>query len=162
MTGIEQPTPGETPEDWQDSDQLSYAEISAHEMATYHATIRRIQRFIGIAGILCALAALWPLGWPLSVGVLLGTALSLINFRWLASSVNVVAERVVQVKSTERGAAVVARGVGRIFLIAFSAYVIFNCSVRGLVGYLAGLAMPVLALMTEAVYEFVALNRRSS
>jgi hypothetical protein len=29
-------------------------------------------------------------------------------------------------------------------------------------GFLAGLAMPVIAMMCEAVYEFVASNRRSS
>ena len=65
-------------------------------------------------------------------------------------------------KSPERGAAIVARGVGRIFLIALVAYVIFTCSLRGLVGFLAGLTMPVIAMMCEAVYEFVASNRRSS
>ena len=64
--------------------------------------------------------------------------------------------------SQERGAAVVARGVGRIFLIALVAYVIFTYSVRGLIGFLAGLTMPVVAMMCEAVYEFVASNRRSS
>jgi hypothetical protein len=56
----------------------------------------------------------------------------------------------------------VARGVGRILLIGLFAYVIFTCSVHGLMGFLAGLAMPVIAMMCEAVYEFVAINRRSS
>jgi hypothetical protein len=105
---------------------------------------------------------LWPLGWPLAVGVLVGTALGWINFRWLAASVNAIGERIVRAKSPERGAAVVARGVGRIVLIALVAYVIFNWSVRGLVGYLVGLAMPVIALMCEAVYEFFAGYRRLS
>ena len=77
-----------------------------------------------------------------------------------------VGERIVKVKSRERGAAwgafIVARGVGRILLIALFAYVIFTCSVHGLMGFLAGLAMPVIAMMCEAVYEFVASNRRSS
>jgi hypothetical protein len=91
-----------------------------------------------------------------------GTLLAWINFRWLAASVNAIGERIVKIKSQERGAAVVARGVGRIFLIVLFACVIFTCSVRGLVGYLAGLAMPVVALMCEAVYEFVASIRRSS
>lgn len=160
--GNEKPGSGEMPEDWQESSQLGHAEASAQGMADYLATIRRIEKFIAIAGVLCSLAALWPLGWALSAGLLLGTALSLVNFRWMAGSVNAIADRIVRTESTERGAAIVARGIGRIFLIAFSAYAIFRCSVQGLVGFLAGLAMPVLALMTEAAYEFVAMNRRSS
>jgi len=150
------------PENWEESPELDWAEISAQELADYAVTVRRIERLIGIVGLLCALAVVWPLGWPLAVGVLLGTLLGWINFRWLAASVNAIGERIVKVKSEERGAAVVARGVGRIFLIALAAYVIFTCSVRGLVGFLAGLAMPVVALMCEAVYEFGAGNRRSS
>jgi hypothetical protein len=131
-------------------------------MADYAATVRRIEWMIGVAGLICAAAAVRPLGWILSAGVLLGTALAWINFRWLAASVNAIGERIVGARSRERGAAIVARGVGRIFLIALVAYVIFTCSLRGLIGFLAGLTMPVVAIMCEAVYEFVASNRRSS
>lgn len=150
------------PEDWPDSAELGAAEISIHEMATYQSTVRRVEQMIGIAGVVCALAVAWPLGWPLAVGVLVGTALGWMNFRWLAASVNAIGERIVRVKSQERAAAVVARGVGRIVLIALVAYVIFTYSLHGLVGYLVGLAMPVIAFMCEAVYEFVAGYRRSS
>jgi hypothetical protein len=131
-------------------------------MAGYERTIRRIERMIGAAGLVCALAAVWPLGWALAAGILFGTLVGWINFRWLAASVNAIGERIVNLKSRERGAAVVARGVGRIFLMALAAYVIFICSVPGLMGFLAGLAMPVVAIMCEAVYELVASNRRSS
>lgn len=154
--------PAPQAEDWPESGELASAEISAQEMAGYAVTVRRIERLIGVVGAILAACVVWPLGWPLAVGVVAGTVLAWINFRWLASSVNAIGERIVNVKSTERGAAVVARGVGRIFLIALVAYGIFTCSVRGLVGFLAGLAMPVIALMCEAVYEFVASNRRPS
>jgi hypothetical protein len=159
------PNPGEwgTPEeDWPESEELDWAETSAQEMAAYAATVRRIEFLIGVVGAVGAAAVAWPLGWAVAGGVVAGTVLGWINFRWLAASVNAIGERIVKVKSRERGAAVVARGVGRIFLIALVAYVIFTCSVRGLVGFLAGLAMPVIALMCEAAYEFVASNRRSS
>jgi hypothetical protein len=155
-----QAVPG--PEDWQESGELGLAEPSPHEMAIYGATVRRIEWMIGAAGAVCAVAVLWPLGWAAAVGVLLGTLMGWINFRWLAASVNAIGERIVKVKSQEHGAAVVARGVGRIFLIALFAYVIFTYSLRGLAGFLAGLAMPVIALMCEAMYEFVANVRRSS
>lgn len=149
-------------EDWQESGELAWSEVSTQEMAEYSATVRRLEWMIGGAGTVCAAAVAKPLGWMLAAGVLLGTVLGWINFRWLARSVNAIGERVVGGKSRERGAAVVARGVGRIFLIALFAYGIFSCSVRGLVGFLAGLTMPVVAVMCEAVYEFVASNRRSS
>jgi hypothetical protein len=156
-------TPAEPqPEDWPESAELQSPEVSAHEMASYARTLRRIERLIVVAGVVCALAALWPLGWQLAAGILFGTLLGAVNFRWLAASVNAIGERIVHVESRERGAAVVVRGVGRIFLMALAAYVIFICSVPGLVGFLTGLAMPVVAIMCEAVYEFVASNRRSS
>jgi hypothetical protein len=145
-----------------ESTELDWASISAREMVGYATTVRRIEFLIAVAGVVCATVVAWPLGWPLAVGVLIGTALGWINFRWLARSVNAIGERIVKVKSNEMGASVVARGVGRIFLIAVFAYGIFTCSVRGLVGFLVGLAMPVIALMCEAVYEFVASNRRPS
>lgn len=149
-------------EDWPESEQLGQAEVSVQEMAAYRTTVRRIEWIIAVVGAVCAAAVAFTLGWVLSAGVAAGTVLGWVNFRWLAASVNAIGERIVKVKSRERGAAVVARGVGRIFLIALFAYVIFTYSVRGLIGFLAGLAMPVIALMCEAVYEFVASNRRSS
>ena len=137
-------------------------EEAARETALCSQTLHRIERMILIAGVTSAAAVLWPLGWQFAAGVLLGTALGWINFRWLAASVNAIAERIVKVKSRERGAVVVARGVGRIGLIALFAYGIFECSVRGLMGFLAGLAMPVAAMMCEAAYEFVVSIRRPS
>ena len=85
------------------------------------------------------------------------------QFPLARASVNAIAERIVNAQSKEpgaspgapSGAAVVLRGVGRIGLIALFAYGIFECSVRGLMGFLAGLAMPVVAMMCEAAYEFV-------
>jgi hypothetical protein len=150
------------PEDWPESGELGWAETSAQEMVAYGNTVRRIEWLIVVAGAVCAGVAVWPLGWPLAAGMVVGTALAWINFRWMAAGINAIGERIVKAKSEERGAAVVARGVGRIFLIALVAYGIFVCSVRGLVGFLAGLAMPVIALMCEAMYEFVASYRRSS
>ncbi len=153
--------------------QPEYVELSpleaAREMALCGETLRRIERMILAAGVVSAAAALWPLGWAVAAGVLLGTVLGWINFRWLAASVNAISERIVhpstptagapgtplKARSRERGAIVVLRGVGRIGLIALGAYGIFECSVRGLMGFLVGLAMPVVAMMCEAAYEFV-------
>jgi len=126
------------------------------------ATLRRIERMIVIIGLACTLVGLARLGFAVAGGVLVGALLSWINFRWLAASVNAIGERVVKAQSSERGAAVVARGVGRIGLIALFAYGIFECSLRALMGFLAGLAMPIAAMMCEAAYEFVVSIRRPS
>jgi hypothetical protein len=150
------------PEDWAESPELGWGETSEQEMAVCSETLRRIERMIGVAGVVCALAVIWPLGWAVAAGMLVGTLLGWIKFRWLAASVNAIGDRIVKARSQERGATVVARGVGRIFLIALVAYGIFAYSVRGLMGFLTGLAMPVIAMMCEAVYEFVASNRRPS
>jgi hypothetical protein len=131
-------------------------------MAAYAATLGRVERVTLIAGVVCAAVAAGLFVWVAALCVLLGALLGWLNFRWLAASVNAVGERIAKVQSRERGAGVVIRGMGRIFLIALVAYVIFRCSVRGLVGLLAGLAMPVVALMCEAAYELIAGNRRSS
>lgn len=150
------------PEDWAESPELGWAETSEQEMLVCHETLRRIGRMIVVSGAVCSLAAIWPLGWDVAAGMLVGTALGWINFRWLAASVNAIGDRIVKAESQELGAAVMARGVGRIALIALVACVIFAYSVRGLMGFLAGLAMPVIAMMCEAVYEFVASSRRPS
>ena len=141
--------------------ELSPAE-AARESALCGQTLARIERMILVAGVASAAASLWPLGWQVAAGVVLGTALGWINFRWLAASVNAIADRIVRAQSRERGAVIVARGVGRVGLIALFAYGIFECSVRGLMGFLAGLAMPVVAMMCEAAYEFVVSIRRPS
>jgi hypothetical protein len=164
MSGNEPENPQRelSPESWPDSPELASAAVSAAEMEVYRGTVRRIARMIGAAGVICAAAVAVPLGWQLALGVLGGALMGWLNFRWLAATVNAIGARIVNAQSRERGAAVVVRGIGRILLMAIAAYGIFTCSVRGLVGFVAGLAMPVVAVMCEAVYEFVAGIRRTS
>jgi hypothetical protein len=148
------PWPKPEPQNWDD--------ISTNELGAYPDTIRRVERITLAAGFLCTVAAFPTFGWLPAAGVLLGTLMGWLNFRWLASSVKAIGERVAQVKPSDSAFVAVIRGVSRGVLILIVGCVILTCSVRALVGYLAGLAMPVVALMCEAVYEFVAVNRRSS
>ena len=120
---VSQAEPG--PEDWPESSELGRAEISPQELGAYGETIRKLEWMIGGAGVVCAAAVIWPMGWAVAVGVLLGTVMGWLNFRWLAASVNAIGERIVNVKSHERGASVVIRGVGRIFLIVLVAMLSF-------------------------------------
>jgi uncharacterized Tic20 family protein len=147
---------------WPELEAQNWDEVSSNEMGTYRDTTRRVERVTVAAGLLCSVAALASLGWLPAAGVLLGTLMGWLNFRWLSASVKAIGERVVNVKPTDSTIFAVARGVFRGILILTVGCAILTCSVRALVGYLAGLAMPVVALMCEAVYEFVAVNRRSS
>ena len=54
-------------------------EQAAQETAVAAATLHRIERMAWVAGAVCALAALWPLGWQISLGIALGTLLGWIN-----------------------------------------------------------------------------------
>lgn len=140
---------------------LTAAEQAA-AMVGYRAILRRVDRLIVAVGMAALAASAFFSDWQLSAGLLAGVVLGGLNFRWLAASVDAIGERIVNRHSRERGGTAVLRGIVRIFLMALVAYGIFSCSVRSLVGYLAGLAMPVFALMCEAAYEFVAANRRTS
>lgn len=153
-----------------------YLELSpdqaAREAVLARATLRRIERMILISGAVCAVAALWPLGGAVAGGILLGTLLGWVNFRWLAASVHAIGERIVTAQKQEdgggeaapsgavSGASIVLHGGGRIVLIVLVAYGIFTYSSHALMGFLAGLAMPVVAMLCEAAYEFTAASRR--
>ncbi|HUO60866.1 MAG TPA: ATP synthase subunit I [Candidatus Acidoferrales bacterium] len=129
-------------------------------LAFYSGAVARIQRLILVLGMLLtvALAAKW--GTYGVVGAALGTALAYFNFSALVRSVEGIGDRIVNSNSPERGSVLVVRFVGRIFLIAIAGYAIFNLSVRGLYALLAGLCIPVAAMLCEAAYETFAAFRR--
>jgi hypothetical protein len=145
---------------------------AAREAVLARATLRRIERMILISGSVCAVVAVWPLGVAVASGILLGTLLSWVNFRWLAASVHAIGNRIAAAQEhgdggekaaqsgAVGGASVMLHGGGRIVLIALVAYGIFTYSSHALMGFLAGLAMPVVAMMCEAAYEFSAASRR--
>lgn len=129
-------------------------------LAFYSGAVLRIQRLILLLGILLtiALTAKWRTYGAL--GAALGTALAYYNFSALVRSVEGIGDRIVNSGSGERGSVLIARFVGRIFLIALAGYAIFNLSVRGLYALLAGLCVPVAAMLCEAAYETFAAFRR--
>ena len=132
------PTAELAPEDWAESPRTGLgARFPSRNCGGLRCFASALEWMICGAGAVCAPAVIWPLGWAVAAGMLVGTALGWFNFRWLAASVNAIGDRIVKVKSQERGAAVVARGVGRIVLIVLVAYVIFAYS-RAWLGGLSG------------------------
>ncbi len=95
-----------------------------------------------------------------SLGFAAGAAASWLNFHSLARGVEGLADRIVNAQSRERGAVVVARFLLRYLLVGIAAYAIFKGSYYAFRGFLAGLCLPVAAILSEAVYEAYAAFRR--
>jgi hypothetical protein len=105
---------------------------------------------IGIA----ALATAWLyFGWRIALGFALGGAIAYLNFYWLETVVAALAERVVQSGAPQSAGGVVARFLLRYFLMTLVAFVILTVSRESLYGLLAGLFLPVTAILCEAAYE---------
>jgi ATP synthase I chain len=126
----------------------------------YGAAVSRILRTTLIVSLIAVVVALAIRGVRPALGVLIGSGLAYWNFRYLASSVNSLGERIVVGHSRESGGSIVFRFISRILLVGLAGYAIFLSSPGSLSGFLVGLCMPVPALMWEAAYEgFTALRR---
>lgn len=126
----------------------------------YNRTIWRLQWSIGVLSIVLVAVSALRFGTTVALGAAVGAVISWQNFRWLAHVVNALGERITSGQSQERGSVLVFRFVSRILLIALGAYVIFRYSLSGLYGFLAGLCVPVPAMLCEAAYELYAALRR--
>ena len=125
----------------------------------FGGAVPRILRGILLFGLLgTAISAALDLKFAL--GFLIGSALAYENFRSLSRAVNSLGERVVLGHSRESGGRIVFRFIARILLVALAGYAIFISSPKSLPGYLAGLCIPVAAMLWEAGFEAFAALRR--
>lgn len=108
-----------------------------------------------VAALLVTPVLLWRLGKNFVFGFLLGSALALLNFRWLERTVMALSEVVIRSAAPPGSGRVVRRFLLRYFLIALGAYVIFKVSATAVYGFFVGLSLPVLGIVCEAVYEAV-------
>jgi len=120
----------------------------------------RILRLILLVGVALIIPCWLRFGTASALGFLLGIALSWLNFHWLSRAIAGLADRVVNAHTRERGSTIVVRFLLRYFLIGLAAYVIFLGWSSALYGLLAGLCLPVAAMMLEAGYEaYMAFHR---
>lgn len=124
------------------------------------SALHRIRRFLLVLSAAGLLVCLLRFRWPVTVGFLLGAAVSYVNQRWLENVVAALGERLATGKSRERGGAIVLRAVLRYGFIAGGAYVIFSVSLAGLYGFLGGVCIPIAAIACEVAVEIVVLLRR--
>jgi hypothetical protein len=115
----------------------------------------------GLALVLSA-AAWWRFGRWSALGFALGCAIAYLNFHWLKSGVNGLADRVTNAGKSQSGTGIVARFLLRYVLLGAAAYVILTSFPASLSGLFAGLCLPVGAIACEAAYElYVAVFRGS-
>jgi ATP synthase I chain len=126
----------------------------------YSGAYARITRFMLVLAAATSIAVIALFGWTAAAGFVLGCAIAFLNFHWLKRVVSALADRATAAGERQSGTGVVVRFLLRYFLIALGAYAIFAISRDSLYGLLAGLFLPVGAILMEAVYElYAALSR---
>jgi hypothetical protein len=126
----------------------------------YAGAIRRILRMLVAIGGILSVPVWWWYGALAACGFVAGVAVSWLNFHSLSRGVEGLASRVVEAHSGERGRVVILRFLLRYLLVGIVAYAIFRGSFQAFRGFLFGLCVPVLAMMSEAVFEAHAAMRR--
>ena len=139
--------------------ELNPAQAAAAEHF-YSGALSRIRLFMaGLAPVLVAVAW-WRFGLRPALGLVCGCAIAYLNFHWLKRVIAGFADRATGTATSETGQAIVFRFLLRYVLMALGAYVILTVSPASLNGLLAGLFLPVVAIVFEAVYEvYAALSR---
>jgi small-conductance mechanosensitive channel len=124
--------------------------------AFYAGALDRIRYFmIGIALILSGVAC-WKFGRAAAVGFVCGCVIAYLNFHWLKNGVSGLADRVTNSGKAQSGIGIVARFLLRYVLLGAVAYGILTSFPASLRGLLAGLFLPVGAIVCEAFYELYA------
>jgi len=132
---------------------LNPPSAEARAESFYASALRRILRWLLILSFLVPAAVGWRYGWAAALGFFLGGVVSWLNFKSLVRGVEGLMERVANAQSRERGGSVVLRFLLRYLLVGVLAYAIFRSSSQAFWGFLAGLGLPVAAILGEAAYE---------
>jgi hypothetical protein len=143
-----------------DNKTSSRASAASAAEQVYSGALDRIRRSMLILAVMLTLGAWILFAWRIALGVALGCAVAYLNFHWLKSGVEGLADRVVQAGKSQSGKGVVFRFLLRYVLMGLVAYGILAVSPASLYGLFVGLFLPVAAIACEAAYEaYVALAR---
>lgn len=119
----------------------------------YHSVLRRLFFIMG-ALVLLLTPAIWiRYRAAEALSFLLGSVIAIANFFWLRRTVEALGHAFEATGRKPSSAGVVARFLLRYALIALAAYVIFKSSAASWYGLVAGLSLPVAAILMEAVYQ---------
>jgi ATP synthase I chain len=126
----------------------------------YSGASGRIGRFMRLLVPLLVPAGWWKFGLRAAIGLVCGCAIAYLNFYWLERVIAAFVDRASGTGAAGSGQGIVFRFLLRYVLMAIGAYAILTVSPASLKGLLAGLFLPVAAIVCEAVYEvYVALVR---
>ena len=126
----------------------------------YSGALDRIRRAMLILAVAVTAGSGWFFGWRFALGMALSCAVAYLNFYWLKTSVEALADRIVRAGKPQSGKGIVLRFLLRYVLMGGAAYGILTVSPASLYGLFAGLFLPVAAIGCEAAYEaYVALAR---
>jgi len=122
----------------------------------YSGALDRIRRVMAFIAPLAAALAWWKFGVRSAAGFALGCLIAYINFHWLKRVISGFADRAAGAPTSQSSDGIVFRFLLRYILMAVGAYVILTVSPASLNGLLAGLFLPVAAILCEAGYEVYA------
>ena len=123
----------------------------------------KIAIVLAAVGTVCAF---WRWGTPIGLAFVVGCLVGGLNTYWLARSTAAFARRAVESADAGRESrrpgwgGVLFQYVLRYALVGFAAYAILKSSVFSILGFFAGLFLPVVSLMFEAFYEAWVSYRR--
>jgi hypothetical protein len=122
----------------------------------YSGALGRIGRFMLVL-IPIVIAVSWrTFGLRSAIGLVCGCAIAYVNFYWLERVIAGFVDRSVGAGAAGSGQGIVFRFLFRYVLMGLGAYAILTVSPASLKGLLAGLFLPVAAIVCEAVYEVYA------
>ena len=135
-------------------------EPSPESEAFYAGAEKRALRFLAALSAIATVVITVRYGAVVGLGFVLGAAASVVNFLWLKRVVTGFTGAIVNDAKRPSSGRLVFRYLVRFALITFAAFVIFKSSRPSGYGFLAGLFLPVAALMCEAAYEaWMAIRR---
>jgi hypothetical protein len=126
------------------------------------------RRILGIAIVLSVVGSLAALlfSWRSGLGLAVGALLAFINFVWLHRGTERLVERIVASNKTTSAGQSPARKARFAFpfplryaLMIAVAYVILKSYPGLLVSFLVGLILPIIASMSEGIYEALVISR---
>jgi hypothetical protein len=143
---------------------LDHFQTDANQQAAadrfYSGALDRIRHFMAVLAPLFTAAAWWKFGLRPAAGFAFGCLIAYINFYWLKRVISGFADRATGATTSRSGMGIVPRFLLRYALMAVGAYVIFSFFPASLNGLLAGLFLPVAAIVCEAACElYAALGR---
>lgn len=122
----------------------------------YTGALDRIRRFMAVIAPLATALSWWKFGVRAAGGFAFGCLIAYINFYWLKRVISGFVDRAAGAPTSQSSDGIVFRFLLRYILMAVGAYVILTVSPASLNGLLAGLFLPVAAILCEAGYEVYA------